>query len=93
MDSMTAQGFTLQMGFNIALILISALGGYVLKSINASLASLQQNDIKLAEKVQKVEVLVAGQYATHVDVEKMGNALFAKLDKIYDKLDKKQDKP
>jgi CHASE3 domain sensor protein len=82
----------LQIAFNIAVALVGALGGYVLKSISSRLESLQKADNDLTEKVQKIEVLVAGEYVKHTDLEKLSNALFAKLDKISDKLDSKADK-
>lgn len=82
----------LQIAFNIAVALVGALGGYVLKSISTRLESLQKADNDLTEKVQKIEVLVVGEYVRHSDLEKMTNALFAKLDKISDKLDSKADK-
>ncbi len=82
----------LQIAFNIAVGLAGALGGYILKSISDNLKSLQSADNALSEKVQKIEVLVAGEYVKHSDIEKLSNALFAKLDKISDKLDGKQDK-
>lgn len=82
----------LQIAFNIAVALVGALGGYVLKSISSRLDSLQKADIDLTEKVQKIEVLVAGEYVKHSDLEKMANAIFVKLDKISDKLDSKADK-
>ncbi len=49
-------------------------------------------DTILVDKVQKIELLVAGKYVTREDMEKMISALFAKLDKIDVKLDTKQDK-
>ena len=45
-----------------------------------------------ADKVQHIEVLVAGTYVKRDDMEKLGGALFAKLDKIEAKLDGKADK-
>lgn len=82
-----------QAAFNIAVALCGALGGYTLKSISENMKSLQVADTRLADKVQKIEVLVAGQYVTHADLEKLNLALFVKLDKISDKIDSKMDKP
>lgn len=81
-----------QFAFNIAVGLVGILGGYVLKSISSRLESLQKADDALTDKVQKIEVLVAGEYVKHTDLEKLSNALFAKLDKISDKIDSKADK-
>jgi CHASE3 domain sensor protein len=82
-----------QFGFNMAVGIIAFLGGYVLKSINDTIDKLQQADRSLAEKVQKIEVLVAGEYVKHSDLTEMSNAIFARLDKISDKIDRKMDKP
>jgi hypothetical protein len=46
----------------------------------------------LVEKVNSIEILVAGNYITKNDFDKIGAAIFAKLDKIEDKLDRKVDK-
>lgn len=83
----------LQIAFNIALGLISALGGYVMKSISDDLKALQHTDGLLADKVQKIEVLVSGEYVKRTDLERLTSALFAKLDRISDQLNTKMDKP
>lgn len=81
-----------QFAFNMALGLITFLGGYVLSSFSATIKSLQNSDTILADKVQRIEVLVAGEYVKHSDLERLTNALFNKLDKIESKVDNKQDK-
>jgi CHASE3 domain sensor protein len=81
-----------QSAFNLAIGLVAFLGGYILRSISESLKSLQTADAALTQKVQDMEVLVAGQYVKHSDLEKLTSALFSKLDKISDKLDTKMDK-
>ncbi len=57
-----------------------------------SLQELRSQDSKLAEKVGNIEVLVAGQYVKRDDMDKSMTALFMKLDRIEDKIDKKADK-
>ena len=74
---------------NIALGLISFLGGWVVKNLQESMKSLRESDEKLASKVQAIEVLVAGTYIKRDDFDKTIIALFAKLDKIETKLDGK----
>lgn len=81
-----------QMLFNIAITLAGALGGWVLNSLKTNIENLQKADAALAGKVQKIEVLVAGSYVKRDDMDKLGAALFAKLDKIENKLDGKVDK-
>jgi hypothetical protein len=79
--------------FNIALAIISGLFGMVIQGLRDSMANLQKADNELAAKVQSIEVLVAGTYVKRDDMDKLGTALFAKLDKIEAKLDSKADKP
>jgi hypothetical protein len=74
---------------NVALGLISFLGGWVVKNLQESMKSLRESDEKLASKVQAIEVLVAGTYIKRDDFDKTIIALFAKLDKIETKLDGK----
>ena len=82
----------LQIAFNIAVALVGSLGGWVLKSISARMDSLQKADELLTDKVQRIEVLVAGEYVKHSDLKELSAALFAKLDKISDKIESKADK-
>lgn len=77
---------------NIGIGLIGALGGWVLNNLKASIDDLRKADSALADKVQHIEVLVAGTYVKRDDMDKLGAALFAKLDKIESKLDSKVDK-
>lgn len=74
---------------NVALGLISFLGGWVVKNLQDAMKSLQATDERLAAKVQSIEVLVAGQYIKREDFDRTIDALFAKLDKIESKLDMK----
>jgi len=82
----------IQIAFNIALSLVAFLGGWVLNSLRDSIKFLQKSDTELADKMQKIEVLVAGVYVKKDDIDKLSNAIFAKLDRIEDKLDGKVDK-
>ena len=81
-----------QTGINIAIGLIGALGGWVLNALRDNIAALQKADGSLADKVQHIEVLVAGSYVKRDDMDKLASALFIKLDKIVEKLDAKADK-
>lgn len=78
--------------FNIAVTVSGFLGGWWLKVLWDAVKDLQSADKILAEKVSSIEVLVAGNYMTKTDFDKIGAAIFAKLDKIEDKLDRKVDK-
>lgn len=81
-----------QTAFNIVLSLVAFLGGWVLNSLRDSIKSLQKTDGELADKVQHIEVLVAGTYVKRDDLKELSTALFNKLDKIELKLDGKADK-
>lgn len=70
----------------------SALIGFLLNAVWQAVKDLQSADKVLAEKVGNIEVLVAGDYVKKDEFTQSINALFAKLDKIEDKLDKKADK-
>jgi hypothetical protein len=78
--------------FNYALALCGALGGWVLKVIWDAVKDLQAADKVLVEKVNTIEILIAGNYMSKSDFDKIAAAIFAKLDKIDDKLDRKADK-
>ena len=81
-----------QMFFNAILVLCGFLGGWVLNNLKKSIDGLTTRDGELATKVQAIEVLVAGTYVKRDDMEKLGTALFSKLDRIEQKLDTKVDK-
>ena len=78
--------------FNIALSISGFLGGWVLKVIWDAVKDLQVADKVLVEKVATIEILIAGNYMSKTDFDKIAAAIFAKLDKIEDKIDKKADK-
>jgi hypothetical protein len=69
-----------------------AVGGWMLKSLWDAVKDLQNADKQLVEKVNQIEVLVVGKYATTDDFKSLSNAIFTKLDRIEDKLDAKADK-
>ena len=74
---------------NSALGLVAFLGGWVLNSLKESLTHLQDTDTALTDKVQAIELLVAGSYVKRDDLDKLSYALFAKLDRIENKMDSK----
>ena len=78
--------------FNFALSIIGVLGGWILKIIWDGVRDLQEADRNLIDKVNTIEILIAGNYMSKSDFDKIAAAIFAKLDKIEDKIDKKADK-
>lgn len=81
-----------QQAINVLIGIVCAAGGWWMKVMHEALKDLQLEDKQLAEKVSKIEVLVAGDYVKKEELSKMTDALFAKLDRIEDKLDGKVDK-
>lgn len=77
---------------NWAFTALGALISFILKVIWDAVKDLQTSDKELADKVQHIEVLVAGQYVKRDDMDKLGTAIFTKLDRIEAKLDGKVDK-
>jgi hypothetical protein len=81
-----------QVGFNIVVGLAGGLMGWVLKTITDRMDSLTSADRSLTEKVQAIEVLVAGQYIKRNELEKHIDNIFVVLRRIEEKLDGKMDK-
>jgi nicotinic acid phosphoribosyltransferase len=77
---------------NTAIALVGFLGGWILKVVWEAVKELQIADKILVDKVNTIEILIAGNYMSKQDFEKVADAIFAKLDKIDDKLDRKVDK-
>jgi len=81
-----------QIIFNVLLGLVAFFGGWVLNSLRDSIKSLHESETILTAKIQSVEILVAGSYVKHDDMNRLSSAIFTKLDRIETKLDKKADK-
>jgi len=81
-----------QTAINLAFALVGVLGGWILNSLRDSIKTLHEQDGQLADKVQEIEVLVAGAYVKRDEMEKLSDAIFKKLDRIEHKLDSKADR-
>ena len=66
--------------------------GWFLNVAWSSLKSLQEQDRALADKVARIEVLVAGEYVKKDEFDRAIERLFDKLDHIEMKIDSKADK-
>lgn len=77
---------------NWALGIISTLGGFLLNALWTAVKDLQHADKELAEKVSAVDKVVAGDYVRRDEFLDMTKALFQKLDRIEDKVDRKADR-
>lgn len=69
-----------------------ALIGFLLNAVWQAVKDLQKADTTLADKVGKIEVLVAGAYVKRDEFDRAIDRLFEKLDHIEMKIDKKADK-
>ena len=65
---------------------------FILRVIWEGLRELQKADVDLAAKIGEIQLLVAGNYVKKDELDGVIKALFVKLDKIEDKLDKKVDR-
>lgn len=81
-----------QILINALLSLVAFLGGWWMRVMWASLSELRAADSHLTEKVQAIEVLVAGNYVKRDELDKLADALFKKLDRIESKVDTKMDR-
>lgn len=65
---------------------------FILRVIWEGLRELQKADVDLTSKISEIQLLVAGSYVKKDELDGVIKALFTKLDKIEDKLDKKVDR-
>jgi hypothetical protein len=70
----------------------SAVLGFLLHAVWEATKDLQRADAELTKRVSEIEVLVAGNYVTRQEFDRVIDKLFNKLDNIEMKLDKKADK-
>jgi hypothetical protein len=78
--------------YNTAIGFIMALAGWFMRVLWDSLKDLRTQDSALAEKVSRIEVLVAGEYVKKDELERAVQRLFDKLEHIEMKIDRKVDK-
>jgi hypothetical protein len=78
--------------FNILFAMLGVFGGWWMKAMWDAVKELEKADRELSKQVGDLKVLVAGGYVRIEQFESMSKALFAKLDRIEDKLDGKADK-
>ena len=69
-----------------------ALLGFLLNAVSQAVKDLQRADNELTKRVSEIEVMVAGNYETRQEFDRVVERLYAKLDSIDRKLDSKVDK-
>jgi hypothetical protein len=79
--------------FDGILAILAACFGWFANHVKDTMKSQEEKHQRLSDKVQSVELLVAGAYVTRAELDKVASALFIKLDRIETKLDQKADKP
>lgn len=77
---------------NTMLALWGATMGWILKVIWDAVKDLQEADEEVIKKVNELQVVMAGDYVKRDELRAEFKALFAKLDRIENKLDQKVDK-
>lgn len=82
----------IQQAFNIAVALAASFGGWWMHAIWEAIIDLRGTHSTLIDRVQKIEVLVAGDYVPRDEMQRLLDAVFRKLDRIEQKLDAKADR-
>lgn len=78
--------------FNWVLGGLGTLLGFLMKTMWDAVKDLQQSDKELADKVSRIEILVAGEYVKKDEFNSIMLRIFEKLDHIEEKIDKKVDR-
>ena len=81
-----------QMLINALIGFLVAVVSFVLRRIFEVLNNLQKRDMELVEKVNHIEVVLAGQYVSRQQFDGAMALVFEKLDKISEKLSQKADR-
>ena len=74
--------------YDWALTGFSAVLGFLLHAVWQAVKDLQRADAELTKRVGEIEVLVAGNYVTRQEFDRVVDKLFAKLDAIDMKIQK-----
>lgn len=82
----------IQTAFNISIGLVGFLGGWLLRMLWIAMRDLQEIDRLIARDVKAIEILVAGNYATRMEVDNKFGHVTNQLTRIEDKLDSKEDR-
>ena len=81
-----------QTAINLLFATCGAFGGVIMHRLWVSIDNLTHQDQLLADKVQSIEILVAGRYVQRSELAELCVRLFAALVRIEVKLDRKVDK-
>ena len=81
-----------EMVLGFAGTLTVAVFSYALNSFRGAIDSLRKQDKDLSERIQRVELLVTGDYVKKADLYRLQDAIFERFDKFEAKLDAKADR-
>jgi CHASE3 domain sensor protein len=87
-----AQNVDIQTAFNIVLGIAGTVLGWLVRGLWALIAELQKENKEITKKISEIEVLVAGDYVKRESFERTIDALFKKLDAVYEIVNKKADR-
>ena len=73
---------------NTAFAALGGLTGWVLNNLKESIDSLRKQDLVTTDKIQRMEVLVAGDYVKRSELVAMLASIRCQLEKMDDKMDK-----
>jgi hypothetical protein len=81
-----------QTWFNVSIMALGGMAGWWMQVMWTSLKDLEKADRMLTDRVAAIDLLVAGEYVKRDQFDNAVSAMFSKLDRIEDKLDRKADK-
>lgn len=84
--------FGFQEAFNIAILLVGFMGGFIMTSFRSKLDALTHRDALIADEVHKVHLLVAGEYLKKAEFTIALDPIHHSLRRIEDALGTKADK-
>ena len=78
--------------FNVLFVALLGIVSWYVKQTSSDIQTLQTTDDKINRDLTEMRILVAGQYVTRPEFTDMMKALFAKLDRIEEKISQKADR-
>ena len=78
--------------FNGLFTVIGVLGGWLLNNVREAIRDLQRQDALLTSELKTVEVSLARGYMPRQELHDQFSDISNKLDRIFEKIDKKADK-
>lgn len=84
--------FNFQDAFNLAIILVGFMGGFIMTGFRNKLDALTAKDSEIADEVHKVHLLIAGEYLKKSELAMALNPIHSSLRRIEDALGTKVDK-